>query len=637
MPQSSLGGPAWSIAVQRGLGILLAGGWSSTRTIDPDLASHGFVTRLTEAGERDPNFGWARSVMVRDIAVEPDGRIVGVGGTVYGGIVLRIAADGSSESEFAGAGQFSISGRNNLATSVVLDPDGRIVVAGTADGHVVVLRLLPGGEPDDSFAQAGQYSNPAPGGAVKIVRTSDGGYRVLAQPTGDGSLCHVLALDSHGAVDPSFGSLGCSDLGLPPPATVAGHAMAVLPDDGLLVGGRADGAAFAVRLTTRGAVDPNFDGTAIRAALSDVAALAIDPAGRTVLAGRGYPDTVGIPVMRTLSNGMPDVRFGQLGTSWADIDDGATATDLEITPDGDILLAGGRFPFGPAFAARILGDERGGGPGTVGVLNASIAAREGSTVHLGVRRAGGSTGAIGVSYRTRALEPGDFAAIENEDYTPVTGELHWDDGDTSDREVAVPIAPDTGTPEAQEDFEFELYDASGGAGLGTHTATVSIGADGAPAGLISVAVNNDWVGEGGSAQVVVSRNYYFTGTVSVLLTPVSGSATADVDFSGDPVTVTWVDGDAKEQVIDIPIRDDTEVEDAEEFTVELSGATGGAVIGPESRVTITIAANDQAPDDPPDEPPGTTGSGGGGAFDWLCCLALYAVYRLRGARKLAVH
>ena len=53
---------------------------------------------------------------------------------------------------------------------------------------------------------------------------------------------------------------------------------------------------------------------------------------------------------------------------------------------------------------------------------------------VAVRRTGGQAGAVSVSYRTSEATESDAGAIEGDDYTPVSGELRWDDGDFSDRE-----------------------------------------------------------------------------------------------------------------------------------------------------------------------------------------------------------
>ena len=116
--------------------------------------------------------------------------------------------------------------------------------------------------------------------------------------------------------------------------------------------------------------------------------------------------------------------------------------------------------------------------------------------------------------------------------------------------------------------------------------------------------------------VTVDRNYYSSGATSVTLTPVAGTAT-NADFTATPITVSWADGDAQPKSVTIPITMDNTAEPTESFTVTLSNATNGALIGPNSVLTVTIT--DSAPVGAP-----ASGDGGGGALDGFM-LALLGV------------
>ena len=74
----------------------------------------------------------------------------------------------------------------------------------------------------------------------------------------------------------------------------------------------------------------------------------------------------------------------------------------------------------------------------------------------------------------------------------MSGELRWDDGDFSDREILVPIAADAVPGEEQETLLIQLEGPAGGARPGTGSATVQIGADGAPAGLFTIETIEEW-------------------------------------------------------------------------------------------------------------------------------------------------
>lgn len=89
--------------------------------------------------------------------------------------------------------------------------------------------------------------------------------------------------------------------------------------------------------------------------------------------------------------------------------------------------------------------------------------------------------------------------------------------------------------------------------------------------------------------------------------PVAGTATAGADFKADPVTLTWGHGDASPKQVLFPIVQDLRTESTETFSIELTNATGGAVIVSPSRVTIAI--NDSLTDS--SSSGGSDGGGGG--------------------------
>jgi len=356
-----------------------------------------------------------------------------------------------------------------------------------------------------------------------------------------------------------------------------------------------------------------------------------------VVVGHGPTDVAGVPVVKLHADGSLDRQFGNGGTTWIDLPAGgiASAQDLAVLPGGDIVVAGGASIgwYGKPFVARLVGSDAVDGPGVLGVMRPYFdLAQDIAQVSMIVRRMGGKAGAVSVSYSTQAPADAEFPAAEGEDYTAVSGRLDWADGDADDKEIVIPIGPDLPSPEERDVFGFVLSDVQGGAGLGTDKATIEIQPDGAPAGQFSITRwSSDALESDGHVQMEVTRNYYWSGAVSVSLNPVSGSATAGQDFPTAPVTVSWPDGETGTIYVNVPITDDDEIEEDETFTIELSNATGGAIVGPRSSMTITIKNDDPSstPDPPPgtDPPPGSDPpadpSGGGGRLGWLTLLLLF--------------
>lgn len=651
-PSSGYSGPALSVTPRGDGGVMFSGGSTlPRRTLEsprnPDVQAVGFVGRLSDTGLPDPGFSASEEVRIFDTAVQPDGKVIAAGEVGlpivrYGSNfdVFRLERDGTRDAGFAWPRLTTFAATRCAATSVLMEPDGRIVVAGYGRTNLVVQRLLPDGTLDPAFGDTGTFEAAELGRGRPVVVAAGGGYRVLAQDApGTVPRCRVLALTAGGQVDSSYAQQGFAGLGAPASASVTCRSLAALPDGRLQVVGVEDGRAFAVRLGIDGAVDPGFDGRSVAAAMSDANGVAVAADGGSIVAGQGASGESGVRVLRLRPDGVADDRFGVGGTSWIDLQDGV-ANDVELLPDGGVLVAGGAIAsdgaLGP-FVARLLGDAGGSSPGVLGFKwSRIVVGQDGPRAALTVWRTGGRTGALSVAYRTRARtgpsSTGALPATESVDYDPVSGTLRWSDGDTSEQQVLLPVSADAGAPEGPEAFDVELHAADGASAIGTAVATVEIAADGAPAGLLTVDPSSLDAGEGqGAIQVAVKRGYYSSGAVSVTLTPRAGSALAGQDYAGDPVTVSWADGESDVRWVDIAILDDAVQEQAESFTVELSGATGGAVIGTNAAVTITIADDDSSGGGTP-PPAGGSGpaSGGGGSPGWLTFALLAMTAGRRG-------
>ncbi len=93
------------------------------------------------------------------VAVQPDGKVLvaGPGGGNFG--VGRVKTDGFYDPSFGPSanGQVAIDfGGNDVATAMALQPDGKILVAGTDGDGFAVARLMPNGALDPSFGTGGK-------------------------------------------------------------------------------------------------------------------------------------------------------------------------------------------------------------------------------------------------------------------------------------------------------------------------------------------------------------------------------------------------------------------------------------------------------------------------------------------------
>jgi uncharacterized delta-60 repeat protein len=640
-------GPAWSIeSLEEGRSVLGGGfterycGWFYC-FYDVLYEASSFVEAVTAEGAIDETYhaAEASSVEVFDIARQADGKVVAVGRRVLERdgrfnwlVAFRLEADGSLDADFGFDGfvefQTDVPGMRNQAKAVLVDPDGRIVIAGASDEALIVLRLNPDGSVDDTFGISGHFTGPPHdyNASSRLARVSSGGYRVT---TADGNACRVLGLTADGAIDEAYGDAGFATVAPELGGAVACHSAVVQPDDRLLVTGLAAGQTFAVRLLASGAPDPSFAAADVATALQEATAIAVAPDGKILVGGAGVR---GATVMRLQATGELDALFGQAGQATIDLPSETGAAplihDIAVQADGAALVAGGDYATYPPrpFAVRLLGDGGGDGVGVLGIVPGSIVGSEDGDVTVAVRRTGGSAGAVSVSYRT---EPNGGRASEGEDYEGASGELHWDDGDAGERSIVIPILADGGEPEEYESFGLALGDPQGGAGLGTRTVSVTIQPDGAPAGQFALDIYDGAVAEFGSLQFWLYRHYYADGEVCVTLDAESGTATAGEDFVAETATHCWADQDTEPKLVEIEIVDDEVREGRETFRVELSNPTGGAIIGPRGAATIVIDANDA-----PVRPPRGGGSGGGGGSTGLFALLLLGLAEiLRSGRR----
>ncbi len=143
------------------------------------------VVRLTARGRPDPKFGRRGVAIARfgkaedaefeDFALQADGSIV-IAGAIRGARqrpfdgrpgVIRLTRDGSPDRSFGRGGMIGFAkGRSGAASSVGIDPRGRVLVAGRVNlgGRIglFVHRLGPGGRPDLAFNRRTAATLPPP-------------------------------------------------------------------------------------------------------------------------------------------------------------------------------------------------------------------------------------------------------------------------------------------------------------------------------------------------------------------------------------------------------------------------------------------------------------------------------------------
>lgn len=270
-------------------------GWAAPGDLDTSFDTDGIVV-TDVAGNGSPDDG-------RAVALQPDGKILVAGTTNLSFSLVRYQTDGSLDASFGNNGSVvtSINIGGDTAFALAVQPDGKILVAGTSittRNEFAVVRYDPDGSLDTSFDGDGMVTTPI--------------------GLGSGAIAYAIALQADGKI------------------VLAGYStenpMGIELDFAL------------VRYNTDGSLDTSFDvdgkvTTALAGGGNDVIyALAVQPDGRIVVTGsKGTQDFV---VARYNTDGSLDTGFDVDGIVTTEISGPDYAWAIALQPDGKILVAG---------------------------------------------------------------------------------------------------------------------------------------------------------------------------------------------------------------------------------------------------------------------------------------------------------
>ena len=370
--------PAKAVAIQADDKLVVAGyADNGTREvlaltrINPDGSpdfSFGVNSKMTTSiGE-----GSARA---NAVVIQPDGKIVAAGYAQDDFAVVRYDANGSPDASFGLNGIMTtpLGNGSSGANSIAFQSDGRIVVAGSSYNGVnsdfAVVRYTTNGFPDASFGDDGKVITPIGSKdeiASAVAMQADGKIVVAGSSViGTSVDIAVVRYHSNGSLDNSFGTLGrvVTDIGAG--SLDFAHALAIQPNGRILIGGvSADGPIkFAVvRYDTNGVPDSSFgnDGkvtTSIGLGLDDYGyALALQNDGKIVLAGASTVGGSQFSAVRYHANGSLDNSFGTGGKVIAEFANSTPNVGYALALDslGRAVIAGDA---GGLFGVvRLLGD-----------------------------------------------------------------------------------------------------------------------------------------------------------------------------------------------------------------------------------------------------------------------------------------
>jgi uncharacterized delta-60 repeat protein len=305
------------------------------------------------------------------IALAPNGDIVlaaftrkGPSGQRSGFTVSRLTPRGRLDPPFSGDGQRHVPvGRLGAfwePVGVAVDRRGRVVVAGTANRHAVVVRLDANGTLDRTFGRRGRVRPrlgvSEQGGGAEAVAIQPDGKIVIAG--GTSTLRHgylaVARLTDGGQLDPTFSGDGRASTRFDGDA--GGSALAIQPDGKIVVAGSANRYGFGrlrfavARFSAGGALDTDFSGDGMATTSFPgksgawANAVTLQPGGKIIAAGTTEEgDRLSMATARFDPDGPLDRSFSGDGRAVADFVHGRfsiAAASGVVVERGRVIVVG---------------------------------------------------------------------------------------------------------------------------------------------------------------------------------------------------------------------------------------------------------------------------------------------------------
>jgi uncharacterized delta-60 repeat protein len=380
---------AGAVAVEADGTIVVAGTARQTVSLNQDFG----LARYHADGTLDTSFGTGGRVTTdfigtsedeaAGIAIQPNGKIV-VAGTTQdfasnGGsefALTRYNPDGSLDSSFGTGGIVitSFPGNDAFAAALALQPNGKIIVVGTAfvstGVDFALARYNVDGSLDTSFGKGGEALTHFGGGATSVALQPDGKIVVAGtafnSASGSGQNFGVVRYNPDGSRDTSFGTAGrvITDFGH---ADNQAQGVIIEKDGNIVVAGTTGflGSQHLalVRYLRNGGLDKSFGrGGRVTAAFgegaSQAAGLVLQGGSKLLVVGTvGSYGSRDFALARFLHDGSLDSGFGTGGKVTTDFGtNDAAAGAVVLQPNDRIVVVGqvgnpfGENPTPPSFA-----------------------------------------------------------------------------------------------------------------------------------------------------------------------------------------------------------------------------------------------------------------------------------------------
>lgn len=330
--------------------------------LDVSFDSDGKVTYLS--GKEEKAYA---------MVVQPDGKVL-VGGridisaSICHFILLRYNIDGKIDLNFGtnGVVETTIHGSEDVINAIALQPDGKIVVAGTSWSNITAYdiafaRYNTNGTLDNTFGNKGIKTIDIRGTDDKInsalVIQPDG--RIVAAGFTQGEISYdflLIRLNTNGSLDNSFGTNGIKTTDVADASSDAIRGIVLQPDGKIIAAGSSIMSSrvsfIAARYSSNGALDVTFGNSGIVVGVNteetseESFAISLQSDGKIVSVGlqqRNSDSWKSAQLVRYNSNGTNDATFGTNGvviipgTNWEEL------YSVVLQPDGKIVAAGNTY------------------------------------------------------------------------------------------------------------------------------------------------------------------------------------------------------------------------------------------------------------------------------------------------------
>ncbi|GEP45379.1 choice-of-anchor D domain-containing protein [Brevifollis gellanilyticus] len=493
-PFGNAGDGAYAVAIQSDGKIVATGYTLNTSTSVNNVpivrynSNGSFDTSFDGDGKVASVFGTA-DAWANGVAIQSDGKIVvagmataGASGKVF--LVARYTSGGALDTSFGAIGyamtDVSASVHEDVAYALVIQSDGKILVAGTCDTssqgrQFAIVRYTSGGILDTGFGSGGKVFTDFTTGddIARAITIQPDGKIIVAGEAGASSDFAAARYLADGTLDTTFNTTGKFTHSITA-GTDGARGVGVQSSGAIVLGGFAGTGnsrdMALVRLTSTGLLDTTFNSTGvvttpIGSGVDEGRSLIVQPDDKLILAGASHNGTNhDVAVVRYTSEGVLDTSFNTTGKVVTPVgvgNDVASAAALQST--GEIVVAGEttvgnnqdfllvRYGLGnvPTTSAEIVVEQPAGSgllDGTASVAFGSQEVATTATKTFTIKNTGtGVLNVIGVSFTGAdaddfsATAPGSTVAATN---GSTTFDVTFSPLGAGDREAVMHIASD---------------------------------------------------------------------------------------------------------------------------------------------------------------------------------------------------